>query len=66
MADDLAELSRKMKLIRKQDKRLLDIDDITAQVSTARPVGCKRMLQGDCSCQDHDVHLRVPQNILKL
>ena len=30
MADDLAELSRKMKLIRKQDERLLDIDDITA------------------------------------
>ena len=39
MADDLAELSRKMKLMRKQDESLLDIDDLTDQVSTARPMG---------------------------
>ena len=39
MADDLAELSRKMQLMRKQDESLLDIDDINAQVSTARPIG---------------------------
>ena len=50
MADDLAQLSRKMQLMRKQDESLLDIDDITAQISTARPVGCesKRALQGEC------------------
>ena len=55
MADDLAELSRKMKLIRKQDEWLLDIDDITAKVSTGRPVGCKskRTFQGECCCQEH-------------
>jgi hypothetical protein len=55
VADDLAELSRKMKLIRKQDERLLDIDDITAKVSTGRPVGCKskRTFQGECCFQEH-------------
>ena len=46
MADDLAQLSRKMQLMRKQDESLLDIDGITAQVSTARPIGGK-------SCQEH-------------
>ena len=53
--EDLAELSRKMKIMRKQDESLLDNDDITAQISTARPVGCKskRALQGECCCQEH-------------
>ena len=51
----MAELSRKMKLMRKQEESLLDIDDITAQVSTARPMGekSKRMLHGECYCQEH-------------
>ena len=55
MADDLAQLSRKMQLMRKQDKSLLDIDGITAQVSTARPIGgkSKRTLHGECCCQEH-------------
>ena len=55
LAEDLAELSRKMKIMRKSDDSLLDIDDITAQISTARPVGCKtkRTLQGECCCQKH-------------
>ena len=34
-------LSRKMKITRKSDDSLLDIDDITAQISTDRTVGCK-------------------------
>ena len=55
MADDLAELSRKMQLIGKQDESLLDIEDITTQVSTARPIRgkSKRTLHGKCCCQEH-------------
>ena len=43
-----------MKIMRKSDDSLLDIDDITAQISTARPVGCKskKVLQGECCCQE--------------
>ena len=40
LAEDLAELSKKMKFMRKPDFSLLDLDDITTQISTARPEGC--------------------------
>ena len=55
LAEDLAKVSRKMKIMRKSDDSLLDKDDITAQISTARPVGfkSKRVLQGECCCQEH-------------
>jgi hypothetical protein len=37
LAEYLAELGRKMKITRKHEDSLLDIDGITAQVSIARP-----------------------------
>ena len=54
LAEDLAELSRKMKVMRKSDDSLLDKDDITAQISTVRPLGCKskRVLQVERCCQE--------------
>ena len=54
-AEDLAELSKKMKFMRTPDDSLLDLDDITAQIFTARPEGCKskRAQQGECCCQEH-------------
>jgi hypothetical protein len=37
------------------DESLLDIDDITGQVSAARPIGGKSegMLHRECCCQEH-------------
>ena len=55
LAEELAELSKKMKVMRKSDDSLLDLDDINAQIFTARPEGCKskRALYGECCCQEY-------------
>ena len=52
LAEDLAELSKKMKFIKTPGASLVDLDDITAKVFTAKPEGCKskRAQQGKCSC----------------
>jgi hypothetical protein len=51
----MSELSKKMTLMRRQAHSLVDMDDITAQVSTAKPVKFKSKgaLQGKCCCQEH-------------
>jgi hypothetical protein len=41
LAEDLADLSKKMRHMRTPEVSLLDLDDITAQVFTAKPEGCK-------------------------
>jgi hypothetical protein len=55
-----------MRLMRKQDGSLLDIDDITTQVSTARPVVCKskETLQGECCCPEHcDLAMHISSQV---
>jgi hypothetical protein len=51
---DLADLSKKMKLMRTPDVSLLDLDDTTAQVFMAKPKGCKskKAQKGDCCCEE--------------
>ena len=41
LAEDLADLSKKMKLMITLDVSLLDLDDLTAQVFMAKPGSCK-------------------------
>ena len=42
LAEDLAELSKKMKLLRTPDVSLVDVDSLTAQVFMAKPRSCKK------------------------
>jgi hypothetical protein len=55
LAEDLPELSKKMKHTRTPDVSSLDLDDITAQVFTAKPRSCKskKAQQGDCCCEEY-------------
>ena len=54
LAEDLAELSKKMNFMKTPDDSLVDLDDITAQVFTAKPECCKskRAQQGKCCSKD--------------
>jgi hypothetical protein len=55
LAEDFADLIKKMKLMRTPDVSQLDLDDITAQVFMARPGSCtnKRTQKGECCCEQH-------------
>ena len=55
IAEDLADLSKKMKLLRTPDVSLVDVDSLTAQVFMAKPRSCKnkRTQKGECCCEQH-------------
>ena len=55
LAEDLADLSKKMKLLRTPDVNLVDVDSLRAQVFIAKPRKCKNKgtHQGECCCEQH-------------
>jgi hypothetical protein len=55
LAEELADLSKMMKLLRRPYVNLLDADNLTAQVFMAKPRSCKnkRTKKGECCCKQH-------------